>query len=714
MIIENRHRKVITFITTGQEPIEQSFIDALYEAGNLNPPKTIKLNGKWNTLTKTDAEGNTSIEGFYRLDGSGHGAFVSLTSGCPDIVIRPWTDTSDPEGTVIRGIGARTAARRRKAQMERIDAELPKLWDSFEEAFGDHQYFERYKLYHSFGARQAEDGTLAVRMTDRNGRATAIMFIAADGHKRYMEGTGAKGSFVVIGNGRPEFIVRDFESGMWIQEYSGLTCIVTGSERNLKDVAAQFPEVKIVTDNTTESLATAEICNAEYGNPVIRFSHPDRKFRNIADYAANGEDLCLFLNVPHRKKTFDLMRNAVLRYKPFRWLIYQWIPGQKCVTMIYGPSGQFKTYTVIDMFFKIALGFPDWFGHYINRSKVVYFAGEGFYAVTERAKALLKKYDVPATRLNDNFVFVDRSFSLDDPKVAESVIDTLETDFFGFVPKVIALDTFCYFMNGDENTQEAINRFSDGINILMERYNCSVVLVHHTKKGSDEYRGASGLKGILDIMIRVTANDGEITIKQFKNRACGEENVEELHLETETVSLDDVVDSKTGEPKTNVVLVQNERSTYEIFESDNQQKQPDEDEMSEGESFIYHVCLEKGTIDTEIRSASITWDDMYSYGCEYWKTIKPASVRQKLNAKQKNRLLGRLLANGIITETSPKTYSVTDSKLLNRIVNTRRSEEYTDDDYDDGFGYIGCETITVDPDADESESEYSADSAEEY
>lgn len=701
-------RDSYTLLTDGLEPVEQSLIDMLYEVGNLDPPNPVKADGRWRTVTKADDDGNKTVKGLYSLDAAtGRGMFISLTDNCPDIIIKPKTDKTVTMGKTINVIGARTAAKRRNMKLKNADTMIQNLRESCEDAYGDHGFFASCGLYHSFGAMQTKDGDLIFPMFSASGVIGAAMRITPEGGKSYIKGSKALGSFSVIGNSQPEFLTRDIEDALWIQDFSGKTCLAAGTDKNFKEVAELFPGVAIVTSNNPKSHMTAEVCHELFGNPVIRFSNPDKKIKNICDYAMNGGNLEEILKIPGHKKSFDLMRNAVLNFVALRWLIYNWLPGENTVEMVFGPSGQYKTYTVLDMLFKVSFGFPDWFGNYINKGKVVYFAGEGFYAVKERTKALLKKHNIPAQRLHDNLIYVDQSFALDNPAVVDSVIDTLETDFFGFRPKVIAMDTFNYYVEGDENAQQSINKFSHGIKRLATRYNCCILLVHHTKKGNDlEFRGGSGLKGILDLMIRVTAKGKEITVAQVKNRAESTEDIPALHLEPETITLDDVLDSKTGEPRTNVTLIQADGNTDDE-ENCGDDSPEDDDKLDEGKAFVYQACLKKGVVDTVTKTAYISWEELYNYGCEIWKDIKPKSVKQRLNANEEDRMLGRLIANGIITEDTvePRTYSVTDPTLLGRIINTRKAEsivpeESEDEGWNDSDSYENWESDEEEPDYD--------------
>ncbi|MBR0519846.1 MAG: hypothetical protein IJJ95_00740, partial [Spirochaetales bacterium] len=222
-------RDSYTLLTDGLEPVEQSLIDMLYEVGNLDPPNPVKADGRWRKVIKTDDDGNKTVEGLYSLDATtGRGMFVSWTGNCPDIIINPRTDKTAITGKTIYVIGTRTAAKRRILKLRDADSIIQNLKDSCEDAYGDHKFFESCGLYHSFGAMQTKDGDLIFPMFSASGVIGAVMRITPECGKSFIKGTKALGSFSVIGNSQPEFLTRDIEDALWIQDFSGKTCLAVG------------------------------------------------------------------------------------------------------------------------------------------------------------------------------------------------------------------------------------------------------------------------------------------------------------------------------------------------------------------------------------------------------------------------------------------------------------------------------------------------------
>jgi KaiC/GvpD/RAD55 family RecA-like ATPase len=88
-------------------------------------------------------------------------------------------------------------------------------------------------------------------------------------------------------------------------------------------------------------------------------------------------------------------------------------------------------------------------------------------------------------------------------------------------PKVIVVDTLHRFLNGDENSAQDAKTMLDACALLMEEFDCTVVLVHHTgvsDEAQHRARGSSAWRGALDIEVSVkpSKNGGPIEVIQRK------------------------------------------------------------------------------------------------------------------------------------------------------------------------------------------------------
>ena len=91
-------------------------------------------------------------------------------------------------------------------------------------------------------------------------------------------------------------------------------------------------------------------------------------------------------------------------------------------------------------------------------------------------------------------------------------------------PTIIVVDTLHRFLLGDENSSVDTKGMLDACSILMSKYKCTVLLVHHTgvsEETQHRARGSSAWRGALDIEISIVPSKhrgGPIEIVQRKSK----------------------------------------------------------------------------------------------------------------------------------------------------------------------------------------------------
>ena len=92
---------------------------------------------------------------------------------------------------------------------------------------------------------------------------------------------------------------------------------------------------------------------------------------------------------------------------------------------------------------------------------------------------------------------------------------------------LIILDTFQRCFSGDENSAQEVNKFIKAADQLIQTFNCTVLMVHHTGRGNkNRARGSSVLDASIDgefiVERKGTKPDNEdsmlVTMKQTKNK----------------------------------------------------------------------------------------------------------------------------------------------------------------------------------------------------
>ena len=207
------------------------------------------------------------------------------------------------------------------------------------------------------------------------------------------------------------------------------------------------------------------------------------------------------------------------------WLIENCFEKEKLIT-VFGEPKSGKSFIAIAMACAIARG-GDFYGHKATQAPVVYLAGEGVSGIRQRLGA----YDqsVYGGKLAGVPLFLSNRGSrineADELEKLETEISLLQKEV-GNIGLVI-LDTFQRCFSGDENSAQEVNKFIKAADQLIQTFNCTVLMVHHTGRGNKtRARGSSVLDASIDGEFIVERNgtkaDNEdsmlVTMKQTKNK----------------------------------------------------------------------------------------------------------------------------------------------------------------------------------------------------
>jgi len=203
---------------------------------------------------------------------------------------------------------------------------------------------------------------------------------------------------------------------------------------------------------------------------------------------------------------------------PKRWLIKNLIGYQEPV-MLCADSKTGKTFVSFDLFAALIKGetFADRFA--INTaSNVIYTTAEGRSGLASRFRALDHKWNLtPEERARFKiFKNVPQLWDADAPQsfrqFANEVKDEFGTDFLN--GGLLAIDTWARATVGaDENTAKDTAVILKNIDELIDLFQCTVMMVHHTNREGN-IRGSSNLKAGFDNVIEISKNtDGRRTLK---------------------------------------------------------------------------------------------------------------------------------------------------------------------------------------------------------
>ncbi len=186
--------------------------------------------------------------------------------------------------------------------------------------------------------------------------------------------------------------------------------------------------------------------------------------------------------------------------QPLPSLIRGILPAD-AVGMLWGEPGSFKSFLALDWALSVASGL-DWLGHAAKHRVVWYLAGEGHAALRHRVAAWrqARNYSGPVRLMHSRRAVLLDS---DDAERSPGLVQLLGLIQAGGAPDLIVVDTLARSMVGDESATRDASRFVAALDELVAETRragraCTVVLVHHSRKDGNVYRGSSVLRGASD------------------------------------------------------------------------------------------------------------------------------------------------------------------------------------------------------------------------
>lgn len=187
------------------------------------------------------------------------------------------------------------------------------------------------------------------------------------------------------------------------------------------------------------------------------------------------------------------------------WLWHDLLPAGGLVGM-YGQGGSFKTFLALRLGVAIANGSADLGGRILRSGPVVYVAGEG------QQEPRLRALEAEFGPISDNFALFDGLdlTSPEDQAVLRDDIGVAITETWGGrAPVLLVVDTLNRAAPGmDENSARDMSSIVATCDAIRRALGCAVLLVHHTPKGSDDWRGSTAVWNALDAALLVKRERG--------------------------------------------------------------------------------------------------------------------------------------------------------------------------------------------------------------
>jgi phage/plasmid primase-like uncharacterized protein len=556
-------------------PPEAQLIDAMRAAG-LQPPEEILMDGKihrFKSGTK-GAPGHGDKPGWYLVFGDGipAGRFGCWRAGMEVTwradVGRKLTQTEEMSHAkrLAEAKALRDAAIERQHQVASDTVE--KIWTGAQAALPDHPYLSK-KGIQTHGARATGDGRLVLPLYDEDGTLATLQYIDHEGGKLYHPGGQTGGKFWMVGSlDEPGtlFVAEGFATAATIHETTDRPVVVAYSASNLVPVTGTLREmygatqdIVIVADHDQSGVGQryAEQASAKYGARMVM----PPILGDANDYAQAGHDLAGLL-MPIKDDWLIPADDFCAQPSPISWLVKRWIQSQALV-MVHGPSGGGKTFVVLDWCLRMASGTEDWAGHKVRQGNVVYLAGEGHHGLRGRVAAWKHHHKAGKLAMWLSKDGCDLNTPTGYLKVVEQVRMLKDR------PSVIVVDTLHRFLSGDENSAQDAKTMLDACNALMQEFNCSVILVHHTgvsDEAQHRARGSSAWRGALDIEISIVPGKDNVPMQIVQRKSKDAELAETIYVELQQVAIPGWRD-EDNQQVTSAVIVQAEAPTAPKKES---------------------------------------------------------------------------------------------------------------------------------------------------
>ena len=307
----------------------------------------------------------------------------------------------------------------------------------------------------------------------------------------------------------------------WIQDYSeslrGANVVIIPDLDHLEkpDNYAGFKHHNQVLRSLKDIASNISTIILPMGKDLTEFVEAGGDFGSLSAVEARELEEAKLMESEPTISLSDDVADIVNDLKPIQWLV-EGVFEDKSLCQIFGSPGAGKSFFAVSIASSVATG-VDWFGHKVKKGSVFYIAGEGHNGMARRFAAWSKENGVGF-----------KGCGLRKTKKPVSILDIQDVNgllkhvdeisqTYGDVPSLIIVDTLARsFAGGDENSNEDMGLYIRRIDEIKARYNCSVLLIHHTGHNSKERaRGSSSLFGALDCEWMVERDESGLVL--FKN-----------------------------------------------------------------------------------------------------------------------------------------------------------------------------------------------------
>jgi predicted transcriptional regulator len=241
---------------------------------------------------------------------------------------------------------------------------------------------------------------------------------------------------------------------------------------------------------------------------------------------------------------------------PIKFVLDKILPEQS-LAELHGAPGSGKSFLALDFAMCVATG-RLWNSRAVSRGAVVYVAAEGSAGIGQRSKAWKHARAYSGTA---GVFFITRPVNLRDRGDVDAFVGAIERQVAKPV-KLIVFDTLARCMiGGDENSSRDMGEAIDGADRIRNALDCTILLIHHTRKESDVERGSTALRGAVDAMLALKAEESSLVLSSEKMKDGP--LFEPLTLTLEPTLTSCVITAKTDWHLPSGRITKNERAVLE-------------------------------------------------------------------------------------------------------------------------------------------------------
>lgn len=500
----------------------QKFIEAVQAAG-LTSPECIKIDGN---IQRFSSNGNRHDKaGYYCLFNNGND-FIGGFFGCwRSDVYQIWTNQSEAELN-NRDLWLEN---RRKIEASKREIELARkekasnaakraieIWVQAKSATDDHPYLKK-KGVKSYGLKVDEQGNLLIPVFDLKKELHSLQLISTstEKNKHFLPGGVVRGHcYWISGKEDIIYLAEGYATAASIHQATGATVYISFMAGNLLPVAqalkASKPDSRLViaADNDAftdqnPGLTKAKEAAQAIGAPCIcpEFDPQYHETRptdfNDLHLLQGLEALKLRLDqiqpqqeqpkpAKEHKQTPKLRTGAEIRNLDIKmeWLIEGIIP-KGAVSLLFGRGGIGKTTLALQICDAIASG-GSFLGIPAEKTPVIYIDYENSLAILVDRLKKVGGEQVLFWTAADSPAQLDR-----DPQAYVNLLKSHPN-------ALLIFDTLRSAQTGDENESRSMALVMQTLRQLRDQ-GATVILLHHTRKGSDStYKGSTAIFDLVD------------------------------------------------------------------------------------------------------------------------------------------------------------------------------------------------------------------------